>query len=136
MAVLLATPVAQVLVAVIVAVPFATAVTRPADETVAIVVSDVAHVTVALGMVSPASSLTVEVRLVVSPNDTNASDVSDNVTAAVDTLIESGLVAIWPSALVTFAVNSLVPLAVGVPEIVDPTRDSPAGSVPALIDHE
>ena len=36
----------------------------------------------------------------------------------------------------TFAVNSLVPLAVGVPEIVDPSNESPAGSVPALIDHE
>jgi hypothetical protein len=125
-----------VLVAVIVAVPFVTAVKRPADETVAIVVSEDAHVTVTSGMVSPASSLTVEVMLVVSPNDTNASDVSDNVTAAVDTLIESGLVAIWPSPLVTLAVNSLVPLAVGVPEIVDPTSESPAGSVPALIDHE
>ena len=54
----------------------------------------------------------------------------------VDTSIERGLVAIWPSALVTFAVNSLVPLAVGVPEIVEPTSEIPAGSVPALIDHE
>jgi hypothetical protein len=135
-AVLLATPVAQVLVAVIVAVPFVMAVTSPADETVAIVVSESAQVTVASGMVSPASSLTVKVRLAVSPSDTNASDVSDNVTAAVDTLIESGLVAIWASPLVTFAANSLVPVEVGVPEIVDPTRDSPAGSVPALIDQE
>ena len=136
MAVLLATPVAQVLVAVIVSVPFPTAVTRPADDTVVIVVSEDAQVTVTSGMVSPASSLTVEVRLAVSPSDTNASEVSDNVTVAVDTLIESGLVATWPSALVTFAVNSLVPLAVGVPEIVDPTSESPAGNVPALIDHE
>ena len=136
MAVLLATPEVQVLVAVIVAVPFATAATRPAEETVEIVVSDDVHITVASGMVSPASSLTVEVRLVVSPSATNASDVSDNVTAAVDTLIESGLVAIWASPLVSFAVNSLVPAAVGVPEIVDPTRVSPAGNVPELIDQE
>ncbi|SVC09030.1 uncharacterized protein METZ01_LOCUS261884, partial [marine metagenome] len=82
--------VAQVLVAVIVAVPFATAVTSPADKTVAVVVSEDAQVTVTSGMVSPASSLTVEVRLAVSPSDTNASEVSDNVTVAVDTLIESG----------------------------------------------
>ena len=119
-----------------VAVPFAIAVTRPADETVAVVVSEDIHVTVASGMVSPASSLTVEVRLVVSPSDTNASEVSDNVTVAVETLIESGLVAIWPSPLVAFTVNSLVPVEVGVPEIVEPTSEIPAGSVPALIDHE
>ena len=53
-----------------------------------------------------------------------------------NTVIESGLVAVWPSPLVTFAVNSLVPLAVGVPEIVDPTSVSPAGNVPELIDQE
>ena len=118
------------------AVPFAIAVTRPVDETVAIVVSEDIHVTVASGMVSPDSSLTVEVRLVVSPSDTNASELFDNVTVAVETLIESGLVAIWPSPLVTFTVNSLVPLAVGVPEIVEPTSDSPAGNVPPLIAQE
>ena len=44
---MLATPVAQVLVAVIVAVPFAIAVTRPSSDTVATSLSDVAHVTVA-----------------------------------------------------------------------------------------
>jgi hypothetical protein len=53
-----------------------------------------------------------------------------------NTVIESGLVAIWPSPLVTFAVNSLVPLVVGVPEMVDPTSVSPAGNVPELIDQE
>jgi hypothetical protein len=135
-AVLLATPEVQVLVAVIVAVPFAIAVTRPSDETVAIVASEDVHVTVASGIVSPASSLTVEVRLVVSPSDANASEVSDNVTVAVDTLIESGLVAICSSVLVTFTVNSLVPVVVGVPEIVEPTTDNPAGSVPELIAQE
>jgi hypothetical protein len=135
-AVLLATPEVQVLVAVIVAVPFATAATRPAEETVEIVVSDDVHITVASGMVSPASSLTVEVRLVVSPSATNASKVSANVMVAVDTLIESGLVAVCPRAPVTFTVRSLVPLAVGVPEIVEPASVSPAGNVPALISHE
>jgi hypothetical protein len=50
--------------------------------------------------------------------------------------IDRGLVAVCPSPLVTFTVNSLVPVAVGVPEIVEPTRESPAGNVPELIDHE
>jgi hypothetical protein len=46
---------------VIVAVPFATAVTSPADETVATDELDVAHVTVGLGIVSPFASVTVAV---------------------------------------------------------------------------
>ena len=53
-----------------------------------------------------------------------------------NTVIESNRVAVWPSPLVAFTVNSLVPVEVGVPEIVDPTRVSPAGNVPELIDHE
>ena len=48
-------------VAVIVAVPFATDVTRPADDTVATEASDVAHVTVAPLTVSPFASVTVTV---------------------------------------------------------------------------
>ena len=43
----------------IVAVPSATEVTRPVDETVATPASDVAHVTVALAIVAPFWSLTV-----------------------------------------------------------------------------
>ena len=69
-------------VAVIVAVPLPLAVTSPVDDTVAFVVSDVAHVTVASGMVSPSISVTVAVIRVVSASDTNVSDVSDNVTAS------------------------------------------------------
>ena len=46
-------------VAVIVAVPFPTEVTRPVLDTVATVASDVAHVTVALAIVAPFWSLTV-----------------------------------------------------------------------------
>ena len=49
------------LVAVIVAVPSATEVTRPVDDNVATEVSDVAHVTVGLGIVSPFASVTVAV---------------------------------------------------------------------------
>ena len=48
-------------IAVMVAVPFATAVTRPDDDTVATDEFDVVHVTVAPGMVFPSASLTVAV---------------------------------------------------------------------------
>jgi hypothetical protein len=48
-------------VAVIVAVPLSTEVTRPEDETVAMVVSDVAHEIVALDIVLSFASLTVAV---------------------------------------------------------------------------
>ena len=56
-------------VAVTVAVPFAAAVTSPEDDTVAMVVSDVAHVTVARFIVAPFWSLTVAVSFVVSPKE-------------------------------------------------------------------
>ena len=48
-------------VAVMVAEPLATAVTRPVDETVATASSDVAQVTVASDIVDPAAFLTVAV---------------------------------------------------------------------------
>jgi len=54
-------------VTVIVAVPFATEVTRPVDDTVATEVSDVAHVTQGLGIVSPSASVTVGTTVAVSP---------------------------------------------------------------------
>jgi hypothetical protein len=50
---------ADPLVAVIVAVPSATEVTRPIDDTVTTAAFDVAHVTVALAIVTPFWSLTV-----------------------------------------------------------------------------
>ena len=56
-------------VAVMVAVPLATAVTSPAVETVATEVSDVAQVTVGFEIVFPAASLTLAVMVVVSPDD-------------------------------------------------------------------
>ena len=46
-----------------------TAVTSPADETVAMEVSDVAHAIVGFEMMFPAPSLTVVTRVVVSPAD-------------------------------------------------------------------
>ena len=67
-------------VAVIVAVPFATAVTSPADETVATDEFDVAHVTVAPEIVVPPASLTVGVCVDVAPIDPRDRLVGDSVT--------------------------------------------------------
>ena len=69
-------------VAVIVALPEATAVTRPADDTVATDELDVAHVTVGLGMVLLFASFTVGTSVVVSPTDVKLKLVGDSVTEA------------------------------------------------------
>jgi len=65
---------------VIVAVPPATEVTRPADDTVATDELDVAHVTVAPLIVVPPASFTVGVCVAVSPTDVNDRLVGDSVT--------------------------------------------------------
>ena len=67
-------------VAVIVAVPFAIAVTSPADDTVAFVVSEDAHVTVAPVMVLSLASFTVATSDAVSPNEAKLRLVGDSVT--------------------------------------------------------
>jgi hypothetical protein len=67
-------------VAVIVAVPFATAVTNPADETVAAVVSDDAHVTVAPAIVLSFASFTVAVIAAVSAKAAKLTLSADSVT--------------------------------------------------------
>ena len=64
-----AVPLADPDVAVMAAVPLLTAVTSPADETVATEVSDVAHVTSASEIAVPPASLTVAARVVASPID-------------------------------------------------------------------
>ena len=69
-------------VAVMVAVPFATAVTRPAVETVATDELDVTHVTVASEITVPAASLMVATRVAVSPADVKLRFVGDSVTEA------------------------------------------------------
>ena len=69
-------------VAVIVAVPSATEVTNPADDTVATDELDVVHVTVAPLIVSPLASVTVAVSGVVSASEANVSTVSDNAMLA------------------------------------------------------
>ena len=66
----------------IVAVPSATDVTSPADDTVATDAADVAHVTVAPLNVSPFASVTVAVSCVVSASEANDSVVADSVTVA------------------------------------------------------
>ena len=75
-----AVPLADPDVAVMVAVPSATAVTSPADETVATDELDVAHVTVAPEMMFPAASLTVATRVAVSHADVKLTFVGASVT--------------------------------------------------------
>ena len=75
-----AVAVAEPDVAKIVAVPFATAVTRPDDETVATDAADEVHETVTPDITFPPESFTVAVSVAVSPNDGNVSSVSDNST--------------------------------------------------------
>ena len=64
----------------IVAVPFATAVTSPADDTVATDELDVAHVTVAPEITAPRASFTVGVSVAVSANEVKLRLVGDSVT--------------------------------------------------------
>jgi hypothetical protein len=74
----LAVALSDPLVAVIVAVPYPNEVTRPASDTVATAVSDVAHLTVAPSITSLLASVTVAVSCVVSASETNVSTESDN----------------------------------------------------------
>ena len=60
--------------------PLPTAVTSPADETVAMSVSDALHVTVAPEIVDPPVSFTVTVSVVVSANEAKLRLVGDRVT--------------------------------------------------------
>ena len=64
----------------IVAVPSATEVTNPADETVATDAADVAHVTVAPEITDPPASFTVAASVAVSANEENDRLVGDSVT--------------------------------------------------------
>ena len=75
-----ADPLVEPDVAVIVADPAATAVTSPADETVAIDELDVAHVTVAPDITAPPASFTVAASVAVSANEANDRLVGDRVT--------------------------------------------------------
>ena len=66
----------------IVAVPLVTAVTRPADETVATPEADDDHVTVAPDITDPDASVTVALRVTVSPMDAKVFVFGDTVTLA------------------------------------------------------
>ena len=77
-----AVPVAEPEVPVIVALPSATEVTKPTDETVAIPVSDEVQVTVAPDITLPAASFTVALSVAVSPTDEKASELGENSTVA------------------------------------------------------
>ena len=77
-----AVPLAEADVAVIVALPSATEVTRPADETVTTDEFDVAHETVAPLIVLPTSSLTVAASVAVSESDANDRLVGESVIVA------------------------------------------------------
>ena len=68
--------------AVIVALPSATEVTRPDDETVATDEFDVVHVTVAPDMVAPPVSFTVATSVVVSASEAKLRLVGESVTEA------------------------------------------------------
>ena len=65
-------------VAVMVAVPSATEVTSPADDTVATDELDVVHVTVAPDMVLPLASFTVATRVAVSESEAKLRLVEDS----------------------------------------------------------
>jgi hypothetical protein len=67
---------------VIVAVPVATEVTSPTDDTVAIDELDVVHVTVAPEIVAPSVSVTVGTTVAVSPSDVNDRLVGASATPA------------------------------------------------------
>ena len=69
-------------VAVIVVVPVPAEVMSPADDTVAALVFDELQVTVAPDMAVPPESLTVGVKVAVSPTDTNDMLVGDRVMDA------------------------------------------------------
>jgi hypothetical protein len=93
--------------AVIVTVPSATAVTSPADDTVAIDELDVAHATVAPPIVLPSVSFTVGTSVVVSPNEAKLRLVGASVieAAACDTVTVAASLA-EPNEAVMVAVPS------------------------------
>ena len=107
-------------VAVIVAVPLATEVTRPADDTVAMDELDVVHVTVAPDIVFPTASFTVAASVAVSPNDANERLVGDSVTVE----------AAWDTVAVAVALTEPdVAVIVAVPsatEVTSPADDTVA----------
>ncbi len=112
-------PLADPDVAVRVAVPSATEVTRPASETVAMVESDVVHATVAPEIVDPAAFLTVAVSWVVSPSARKLSSVSDSSRLAGTATVTAAVPFADPEVAVIVAVPSAT-------EVTRPLEDTVA----------
>ena len=104
----------------IVAEPVAIPVTSPVDETVAMDEFDVPHVTVAPDMVLPTASLTVAVRVTVSPTDVKVLVFGDSVT--VEAVCDTVTVAV-PLAEPDVAVIVALPSAT---EVTSPEDDTVA----------
>ncbi len=98
-------------VAVIVALPLPTAVTKPEEDTVATEELDVDQVTVWPVITVPPASFTVAVTVAVSPTDVNVFDVGDSSTVAAAWLTVILAVAV---ALPVVAVIVAVPVAIAV----------------------
>ena len=96
-------------VTVTVAVPLATAVTSPADETVATPASEDDHVAVASDITEPPASLTVAVKLAVSAIDDKASELgaTSRVAPTCET-VTAAIALAAPDAAVIVAVPLLI----------------------------
>ena len=107
----------------IVAVPFATEVTRPADETVAMDVLEDAHVTTESGRTFPPESFTVALSVAVSPSDKKESELGDTSTVIVSspTVTETD-----PLAEPDVAMIEIDPVAT---EVTNPADDTMATAV-------
>ena len=111
--VIAAVPLATPEVAVMVTDPLATAVTRPADETVATEVLEDDHVTVAPEITDPFSSLTVALNATVSPRDDKELVLGETSTLA----------ATWPTVTEAVPVaEPEVPVIVPLPSATEVTK--------------
>ena len=114
---MVAVAVAEPEVAVMVAVPSATEVTTPSDDTVATEALDVVHVTVAPEIVVPLASFTVAMSVAVAPSDVNERLVADSV-------IDEGICTVAEAVAVAepdVAVIVAVPSATAVTKPADET---------------
>ena len=103
----------------IVAEPVAIPVTSPVDETVATDEFDVPHVTVAPDIVLPTASLTVAVRVTVSPTDVKVLVFGDSVTAeAVCDTVTAAVPFAEPDVAVIVAEPAAIPVTSPVDETV------------------
>ena len=111
----------------IVAEPVAIPVMSPADDTVATDAADEVHETVAPDMVLPTSSLTVAVRVTVSPTDVKVLVFGDSVTVEADTATVTEEIAVSEPEV---AVIVAEPVAIPVTSPVDETVATDEFDVP------